>query len=62
MSSPPEHTAETGRGISVTPTALRLIVGDEELLVERAVSSALASARAADPDAELRRVAAATLP
>lgn len=47
--------------IRVKSIPLRLIVGDEELLVERAVSSALASARAADPDAELRRAVAATL-
>src|SRR4051794_12511525 len=47
--------------VGVTTIALRLIVGDEELLVERAVASALASARAADPNCELRRVAAASL-
>jgi DNA polymerase-3 subunit delta len=69
MSSPPASPAdhgpgigsETGTGISVAPVPLRLIVGDEELLVERAVASALVSARAADPSADLRRVAAATL-
>ncbi|HEY1974255.1 MAG TPA: DNA polymerase III subunit delta [Pseudonocardia sp.] len=44
--------------ISVRHIPLRLIVGDEELLVERAVGAALATARAADPSAELRRVAA----
>lgn len=47
--------------VGVTAIPLRLIIGDEELLVERAVARALASARAADPDAELRRVAAASL-
>lgn len=46
---------------SVTPVPLRLIVGDEELLVERAVASALAGARAADPSADLRRVPASSL-
>jgi DNA polymerase-3 subunit delta len=48
-------------GASLRPIPLRLIVGDEELLVERAVAGALASARAADPDTELRRVPAASL-
>jgi DNA polymerase III subunit delta len=61
MSSPPASQADHGAAISVTAPSLRLIVGDEELLVERAVVSALASARAADPSAELRRVVAATL-
>jgi DNA polymerase III subunit delta len=50
-----------GAAISVTPVPLRLILGDEELLVERAVAAALASARAADPEAELRKVAASGL-
>lgn len=45
----------------MTPVPLRLVVGDEELLVERAVADALAAARAADPDADLRRVSAAGL-
>jgi DNA polymerase III subunit delta len=58
----PSAASPAGRsGASVTPIPLRLIVGDEELLVERAVADALASARAADPNAELRRVAAASL-
>jgi DNA polymerase-3 subunit delta len=47
--------------ISVRPVPLRLIVGDEELLVERAVAAALATARAGDPSAELRKVSAAGL-
>jgi len=46
---------------SVTPVPLRLVVGDEELLVERAVAAALAGARAADPSADLRRVPASSL-
>jgi DNA polymerase-3 subunit delta len=45
----------------VTPAPLRLVIGDEELLVERAVAAALAAARAADPSADLRRVAATSL-
>jgi len=39
----------------VRPEPLHLVVGDEELLVERAVAAALDSARLADPSAELRR-------
>lgn len=46
---------------TVTNVPLRLVVGDEELLVERAVAAALAAARAADPSADLRRVAASSL-
>lgn len=61
MSSPSANEATSGAAISVTSPALRLIVGDEEFLVERAVVDALASARAADPSAELRRVAASSL-
>jgi DNA polymerase III subunit delta len=61
MTGSSASTAGGGDSISVTPAPLRLIVGEEELLVERAVTAALASARAADPDAELRRVPAATL-
>ncbi|GGP42560.1 DNA polymerase III subunit delta [Saccharothrix coeruleofusca] len=38
------------------PDAVHLVVGEEELLVERAVRSALATARAADPQADLTRV------
>ncbi|SDK71447.1 DNA polymerase III, delta subunit [Actinopolyspora mzabensis] len=37
------------------PASLHLVLGDEELLVERAVSESLAAARRADPEAELRR-------
>jgi len=48
-------------GPSITPTPLRLVIGDEELLVERAVAAALSAVRAADPAAELRRVASASL-
>ncbi|MBO0874982.1 MAG: DNA polymerase III subunit delta [Pseudonocardia sp.] len=59
--SRPDPRPDGRSGANVTPSPLRLIVGDEELLVERAVARALASARAADPDAELRRVAAASL-
>jgi DNA polymerase-3 subunit delta len=41
---------------AVTPDPLQLVVGDEELLVERAIRSALDAARAIDPQADLTRV------
>lgn len=41
---------------SVLPEPLYLVLGDEELLVERAVWAAAGAARAADPAAELRRM------
>lgn len=37
------------------PAALRLVVGDEEFLVERAVEAVVAEVRAADPSVEQRR-------
>jgi DNA polymerase III subunit delta len=45
----------------VTPASVQLVIGEEELLVERAVEEVLAQARAADPAAELRRHRAAEL-
>ncbi|MEJ2853666.1 MULTISPECIES: DNA polymerase III subunit delta [unclassified Saccharothrix] len=41
---------------AVTPAPVQLVVGEEELLVERAVRSALTAARKADPQADLTRV------
>jgi DNA polymerase-3 subunit delta len=41
---------------ATTPDALHLVVGEEELLVERAVRASLDAARAADPQADLTRV------
>lgn len=38
------------------PAALHLVLGDEELLVERVVQDLVVAARAVEPDAELRRV------
>ena len=38
------------------PESLHLVVGEEELLVERAVRAALEAARKADPTADLTRV------
>ncbi|HEV7963123.1 MAG TPA: DNA polymerase III subunit delta [Actinoplanes sp.] len=40
---------------------VRLVLGDEELLTARAVSDAIATARAAEPDAEVRQYAAGDL-
>ena len=45
----------------VTPAPVQLVLGEEELLVERATEDVLAQARAADPAAELRRYRAAEL-
>ena len=42
--------------MSAAPEPLLLVLGDEELLVERAVRTALATARQADPSADLTRV------
>jgi DNA polymerase-3 subunit delta len=42
--------------VSAAPEPLLLVLGDEELLVERAVATALATARQADPSADLTRV------
>ena len=41
------------------PAPLYLVLGDEELLVERAVQAVVADARAADPETEVRRLRAA---
>jgi DNA polymerase-3 subunit delta len=42
--------------VSAAPEPLLLVLGDEELLVERAVRTALDTARKADPSADLTRV------
>jgi DNA polymerase III subunit delta len=41
------------------PAPLHLVLGDEELLVERAVRDVVSAARAADPEVEVRRLRAA---
>jgi DNA polymerase-3 subunit delta len=46
---------------AVTPAPLRLVLGDEEFLVERAVRAALDSIRLVDPAADLTRVRVAEL-
>lgn len=45
----------------VTPAPLQLVLGEEELLVERAVRAALEATRLADPAADLTRVRVADL-
>jgi DNA polymerase-3 subunit delta len=46
---------------AVTPEPLQLVMGEEELLVERAVRAALDASRLADPTADLTRVRVAEL-
>ena len=41
------------------PPPLHLVLGDEELLVERAVRDIVDAARAVDPEVEVRRLRAA---
>ena len=43
------------------PPRLRLVLGDEELLVARAVAETVALARAADPDCDIRELAGAAV-
>jgi DNA polymerase III subunit delta len=43
------------------PAPLRLVVGEEELLVERAIEQVVAEVRAGEPGAEVRRVRASEL-
>jgi DNA polymerase-3 subunit delta len=43
------------------PAPLRLVIGEEELLVERAIEQVVAEVRAGDPGAEMRRVRASEL-
>ena len=47
--------------VPAEPTAVQLVLGDEELLAARAVSDAVAAARAADPDVEVRQYSAGDL-
>lgn len=44
---------------TAAPAPLHLVLGDEELLVERAVRAVVAAARAQDPEVEVRRMRAA---
>jgi DNA polymerase III subunit delta len=48
-------------GCVPAPAPLRLVVGEEELLVERAIEQVVAEVRAGDPGAEVRRVRASEL-
>ncbi len=47
-----------GRVASSTLPTVRLVLGDEELLVARAITDSIAEVRAAEPDAEVRQFAA----
>src|SRR5262249_17237789 len=48
-------------GGTPAPPMLCLVIGDEELLVERAVADVSGVARAGDPEADVRQLAAAAL-
>jgi DNA polymerase III subunit delta len=48
-------------GCVPAPAPLRLVVGEEELLVERAIEQVVAEVRVGDPGAEVRRVRASEL-
>ena len=58
----PGHVPTVGRArrwetmsTQSAPAPLHLVLGDEELLVERAVRAVVDAARVADPDVEVRR-------
>ncbi|WP_434741329.1 DNA polymerase III subunit delta [Micromonospora sp. SH-82] len=48
-------------GVTASPAPILLVLGDEELLATRAVSEAVASARDADPDVDVREYQAGVL-
>ncbi len=48
----------SSRSPAAPPAPLHLLLGDEELLVERAIQAVIAAARAADPAVEVRRLRA----
>jgi DNA polymerase-3 subunit delta len=48
----------TSGSTKATPAPLHLVLGDEELLVERAVRAVVDAARTVDPDVEVRRMRA----
>jgi DNA polymerase-3 subunit delta len=50
-----------GMSAPPSPAPLRLVLGEEELLVERAVDEVVAEVRAADPGVDVRRIRAADL-
>jgi DNA polymerase-3 subunit delta len=56
MLSVPNGRIVTVTAPAIAPSPLHLVLGEEELLVERAVRVALGSARAADPTADITRV------
>jgi DNA polymerase III subunit delta len=56
VGSPPDARMGGVNSLTVTSAPLHLILGEEELLVERAVQAVVAAARQADPQTEVRRV------
>ena len=52
-------TMPAQRSPAQRPAPLHLVLGDEELLVERAVRAVVAAARAVDPEVDVRRLRAA---
>jgi DNA polymerase III subunit delta len=57
-SPPPPVTPPPVTPPPVTPPPVTLVTGPEELLVERAVAQVIGLSRAADPDTDVRRLAA----
>jgi DNA polymerase-3 subunit delta len=54
--TPPDARMGGVNSVPVPPASLHLILGEEELLVERAVQLVVDAARQADPQAEVRRI------
>lgn len=54
--APPDARMGGVNSVPVPPASLHLILGEEELLVERAVQLVVDAARRADPQAEVRRM------
>lgn len=54
--APPRARVSAGRESMRFVSAIELVIGDEELLAERAVQAAVDEARAAEPGIEVRRV------
>ncbi|MDT5038987.1 MAG: polymerase subunit delta, partial [Micromonosporaceae bacterium] len=54
-------TRDTMAAVPPPPHPIQLVLGDEDVLVARAVNEAVATVRAAEPDAELREYLAGDL-
>src|SRR3954447_12160202 len=57
----PAHARATMSDVPPPPPSLLLVLGDEEFLAARAIAQAVAAARAADPDADVREYEAGAL-